>query len=62
LGPARTTSAALSFRNLARVAVLSAEDVGVTDLLGAASLVVSEPALAALTARAASAAAGEVKA
>src|SRR3984893_16512280 len=49
------SSAALSFRNLARVAVLSAEDVGVTDLLGAASLVVSEPALAALTARAASA-------
>jgi large subunit ribosomal protein L4 len=54
--------AALSFRNLARVAVLSAEDVGVTDLLGAASLVVSEPALAALAARATSAAAGEVKA
>jgi large subunit ribosomal protein L4 len=56
------SSAALSFRNLARVAVLTAEDVGVTDLLGAASLVVSEPALAALTARAAGAAAGEVKA
>jgi large subunit ribosomal protein L4 len=48
----RESSAALSFRNLARVAVLTAEDVGVTDLLGAASLVVSEPALAALTARA----------
>jgi large subunit ribosomal protein L4 len=46
------TAAALSFRNLARVTVLNAEDVGVTDLLGAASLVVSEPALAALTARA----------
>jgi large subunit ribosomal protein L4 len=55
------SSAALSFRNLARVAVLTAEDVGVTDLLGAASLVVSEPALAALTARAAGAAAGEAK-
>jgi large subunit ribosomal protein L4 len=49
---AEESSAALSFRNLARVAVLSAENVGVTDLLGAASLVVSEPALAELTARA----------
>ncbi len=45
------SSAALSFRNLARVAVLTAESVGVADLLGAASLVISEPALAALTAR-----------
>ena len=35
----------LSFRNLARVAVLTAENVGVTDLLGAASILVSEPAL-----------------
>jgi large subunit ribosomal protein L4 len=58
----RESPAALSFRNLARVAVLTAEDVGVTDLLGAASLVVSEPALAALTARAASPVAGEAKA
>jgi large subunit ribosomal protein L4 len=49
---AEESSAALSFRNLARVAVLSAENVGVTDLLGAASLVVSEPALEELTARA----------
>jgi large subunit ribosomal protein L4 len=56
------SSAALSFRNLARVTVLTAEDVGVTDLLGAASIVVSEPALAALTARAASAGAAEAKA
>jgi large subunit ribosomal protein L4 len=47
------SSAALSFRNLSRVAVLTAENVGVTDLLGAASVVVSEPALQALTARAA---------
>ena len=47
------SAAALSFRNLARVAVLSATDVGVTDLLGAASLLVSEAALAELTARAA---------
>jgi large subunit ribosomal protein L4 len=45
------SSAALSFRNLARVAVLSAENVGVADLLGAASVVISEPALQALTAR-----------
>jgi large subunit ribosomal protein L4 len=45
------SDAALSFRNLARVAVLSAENVGVADLLGAATLVISEPALQALTAR-----------
>lgn len=49
---AEESSAALSFRNLPRVAVLSAENVGVTDLLGAASLLVSEPALQALSARA----------
>jgi large subunit ribosomal protein L4 len=48
---AQESSAALSFRNLARVAVLSAENVGVADVLGAASLLVSEPALQALTAR-----------
>jgi large subunit ribosomal protein L4 len=60
---AEETSTALSFRNLARVAVLSAENVGVTDLLGAASLVVSEQALDALTARArGGSAAGEAKA
>jgi large subunit ribosomal protein L4 len=46
------STAALSFRNLARVTVLSAQDVGVTDLLGAASLIVSERALESLTARA----------
>jgi large subunit ribosomal protein L4 len=45
------SAAALSFRNLARVAVLTAENVGVADLLGAATLVISEPALQALTAR-----------
>jgi large subunit ribosomal protein L4 len=50
---AEESSAALSFRNLARVGVLSADSVGVTDLLGAASLVLSEPALQALTSRAA---------
>jgi large subunit ribosomal protein L4 len=50
---AQESSAALSFRNLARVGVLSAESVGVTDVLGAASLVLSEPALEELTRRAA---------
>jgi hypothetical protein len=34
------------------VAVLSSENVGVTDLLRAASMLVSEPALQALSARA----------
>ena len=46
-------AAAMSFRNLARVSVLSPQDVGVSDLVGAASVVLSEPALTALTARAA---------
>ncbi len=46
------SSAALSFRNLDRVAVLVHDNVGVTDLLGAAALVLSQPALDALTARA----------
>ena len=49
---AEESAAALSFRNIARVAVLSADNVGVTDLLGAASLLVSEPALQALGERA----------
>ncbi len=43
--------AALSFRNLARVAVLTPQAVGVTDLLAAATLIVSQPALEALVAR-----------
>jgi large subunit ribosomal protein L4 len=47
------SAAALSFRNLARVSVLTAENVGVADLLGAASLIVSDAALQALTARSA---------
>jgi large subunit ribosomal protein L4 len=55
---AEESAAALSFRNLARVAVLAAEHVGVADLLGAASLVVSEPALESLTSRAGSPEAG----
>ena len=46
-------NAALSFRNLARVAVLTAAAVGVAELLGAASLLVSQTALDELTARAA---------
>jgi large subunit ribosomal protein L4 len=44
--------AALSFRNLGGVSVLSHEDVGVVDIVGAASLVISQPALDALAARA----------
>jgi len=47
-------AAARSFRNLARVSVRAVEDVGVSDLLGAASVVVSEPSLQQLAARAAS--------
>jgi large subunit ribosomal protein L4 len=49
---AEESNAALSFRNLARVAVLTHEGVGVADLLGAASLVISQQALDALAARA----------
>jgi large subunit ribosomal protein L4 len=55
---AEESAAALSFRNLARVTVATPEDVGVTELLGAASLLVSEPALQALSARAAAPRAG----
>jgi large subunit ribosomal protein L4 len=49
---AQERDAALSFRNLARVAVLTHESVGVADLLRGASLLVSQTALDALTARA----------
>jgi len=52
LSPEEST-AALSFRNLKRIAVLSAADVGVTDLLSAASLLLSQAAVDELTARAA---------
>jgi large subunit ribosomal protein L4 len=45
------SAAALSFRNLARVVVSTPEDVGVTDVVGAAVLLVSQQALGALTAR-----------
>ena len=45
-------AAAKSFRNLARVAVLHVDDVGVADLVRAATLVLSQSALDKLTARA----------
>jgi large subunit ribosomal protein L4 len=45
-------TAAKSFRNLARVGVLHVDDVGVADLVGAATLVLSERALGALAQRA----------
>jgi large subunit ribosomal protein L4 len=44
--------AALSFRNLPRVSVLPVSMIGVADLIGAASVVCSQEALDALTARA----------
>jgi large subunit ribosomal protein L4 len=50
LGP-EESSAALSFRNLERVAIAAPADVGVTELLGAASLLISQSALDELTAR-----------
>jgi large subunit ribosomal protein L4 len=50
---AEESAAALSFRNLVRVAALSVGDVGVTNVVGAASLLVSQTALADLSARAA---------
>ncbi|MDO8186425.1 50S ribosomal protein L4 [Conexibacter sp. JD483] len=49
-------NAGLSFRNLERVLVLPVEDAGVADVIGAASLLVSESALAQITARATGAA------
>jgi large subunit ribosomal protein L4 len=45
------SAARLSFRNLRSVSVLNHEDVGVADLLAAASLIVSRSALDALSAR-----------
>jgi len=45
-------AAAKSFRNLAGVSVLNAENAGVADLVGAATLVASQAAVDALTARA----------
>ncbi len=49
---AEERDAALSFRNLAGVAVLTHENVGIADLVRAASLVCSQTALDALSARA----------
>jgi large subunit ribosomal protein L4 len=45
-------NAGLSFRNLERVLVMPVEDAGVADVIGAASLLVSEAALAQIAARA----------
>ncbi len=45
-------AAAKSFRNLTRVGVLHVEDVGVADLIGAATLVLSQAALDNLVSRA----------
>src|ERR687883_640368 len=47
-------AAGKSFRNIARVDVMPVEDAGVADVIGAASLLVSEAALPALVARASS--------
>jgi large subunit ribosomal protein L4 len=52
LSGAEEAAAFKSFRNLAGVNVLAADDCGVADLVGAASLVLSSDALEALTARA----------
>lgn len=49
---AEERGAALSFRNIAGVAVLAPSSVGVADIVGAASLLCSATALAELTARA----------
>jgi len=52
-------AAGKSFRNLTRVEVMPVEDAGVADIVGAASLLVSEAALPALVARAGGAADSE---
>jgi large subunit ribosomal protein L4 len=55
---AEERDAALSFRNIDRVAVLTPSSVGVADIVGAAGLVCSPAALAELTARATGTGAG----
>ncbi|HEX4805294.1 MAG TPA: 50S ribosomal protein L4, partial [Conexibacter sp.] len=55
-------NAGLSFRNLERVLVMPVEDAGVADVIGAASLLVSEAALEQITARANGAGAAEAPA
>jgi large subunit ribosomal protein L4 len=54
------SNAGLSFRNLWRVLAMPAEDAGVADVIGAASLLISEAALEQITARADGAVAEEV--
>jgi large subunit ribosomal protein L4 len=49
---AAEAAAGKSFRNIDRLIVLPASDAGVADVIGAASLLISETALAELTARA----------
>ena len=51
---AEESAAGKSFRNIARVRVMPAEDTGVADLVGAASVLISETALPVLVARATS--------
>ncbi len=53
------SAAALSFRNIYRVAVLEPPSVGIADIIGAASLLCSAPALAELTERAKASSRGE---
>jgi large subunit ribosomal protein L4 len=53
------SSAGKSFRNIARVEAMPVQDVGVADIIGAASLLVSEAALPELVRRATGQAAGE---
>jgi large subunit ribosomal protein L4 len=49
---AEENAAGKSFRNIAGIGVLPVDEAGVTDIIGAASLLVSEEALGSLTARA----------
>lgn len=49
---AEEANAGLSFRNMWRVIAMPVEDAGVADIIGAASLLISEAALEQLTARA----------
>jgi large subunit ribosomal protein L4 len=56
---AEEMNAGLSFRNLWRVLVMPVEDAGVADVIGAASLLISEAALDQITARATGAALAE---
>jgi large subunit ribosomal protein L4 len=49
---AEEANAGLSFRNLWRVLVMPVEDAGVADLIGAASVLISDTALEQITARA----------